>query len=156
MLGIIMCPPPLCAQTPTSRSKIAAPVSSKESAELRDRARAAIKEGNLEVVGQLIEQTRNVVIPTERTAWWLIESEWLFNKKQFARSALVAMQIVILHPKSEQAGPALFWAGRCYEELGRPTKAIELYQECTSLKSLPGDVRAAATRRLSELKKKAP
>src|SRR2546427_574707 len=74
-------------------------VSAKDSATLREQARAALTASKLEIVERLVERTRNVVIPTERTAWWLIDSELEYAKKQYAKAALAAMQTLIIHPK---------------------------------------------------------
>jgi tetratricopeptide (TPR) repeat protein len=132
------------------------PMSAKDSAALRDKARAALAAGDLEAAGQLVDRTRGVVTPSERTGWWLIESELEFHRKQYAKSALAAMQIVILHPKCDQAGAALYWAGRSYEGLGRVAKAAELFQESLANRKTPKGFRDEMARRLDTLRNAEP
>jgi tetratricopeptide (TPR) repeat protein len=144
------------AQGPTSapRRHAAAPITVKESAALREQARAALACGDLAAAERLIERARPIVTSTERTQWILIEAELEFALKRFSKSALAAMQIVILHPKSAEVGPALYWAARSYDSLGRPEKAVALYEECLANKKTPKDLRSAAAARVPGLKTK--
>ena len=129
------------------------PLSSKESASLREQARSLLTAGELEKVAKLIDRARTVTATTERAVWLLIESECEYARRAWAKSALAAMQIVILHPKSEHGGSALYWAARAYEQIGRPVKSADLYRECVDHKRTPAGLRDAAKARLTDLTK---
>ena len=149
--SILLAVHPARAQPPDSGK---GPVSSTESAELRDQARKAIEKGDFAAALKLVDRTRSIVTPTERTAWWLIEAELEYAQKRFTKSALAAMKIVVLHPKSQQTGAGLYWAARSYEAIGRPAKSVALYEECLANRKTPSGLRDAAKSRLAELKKK--
>lgn len=124
-----------------------------ESEALRKEARASIDAGKLDAAWTLVERSRGFTNATERTAWWLLEAELEHGRKHYAKSALAAMRIVILHPKSEYVGAALYWTARGYEALSRPAKAVSLYEQCLAQKRMPPGLRDAATKRAKALKK---
>jgi len=105
-------------------------LSAKESATLRRRAREAIRAGDLQRATRLQRRAAGVKKRSERLAWLLFEAELEYTKKHCAKAALAAMRLVILHPRSDHVGAALYWAGRSYEGMKRPHMAIELYEEC--------------------------
>lgn len=90
----------------------------------------------------------------ERNAWRIVEAELEIARQNYAKAGLVAMRVVILHPKSRQVGVAYYWTARAYEGLGRPRKAIELYESCVSHKTTRRSIREKAEKRLVDLKAK--
>ena len=65
------------------------------------------------------------------------------------------MRVVILYPEGEHVGEALYWAGRSYEGLHRPAKAVGLYKESLSVKGTDASIRKLVTERLDALDKQA-
>ncbi|MBI5763886.1 MAG: tetratricopeptide repeat protein [Planctomycetes bacterium] len=147
-MAVILATVPLCADPAPTKPR---PLTSKESAALREEARAAISSGDFTKAAALIERTRKVTATSEQAAWLLIESECEYGRRAWTKSALAAMRIIALHPKSDHAGAALYWAARAYEQIGRPAKAAELYRECVDHKRTPASLRDAAKARLLEL-----
>jgi hypothetical protein len=131
-------------------------VSAKESAQMRRRAREAIKAGELDQATKFLRRSAGVKKRSERRAWLLLAAELGHAKGEHAEAALAAMRLVILHPKCDRVGAALFWAGRSYEGLRRPHKAIELYDQCLSRKDTGSSVRKRAKARLAIVRKKVP
>lgn len=129
--------------------------STKESAEMRARARKAIKDGDLGAAEALLRDGARVKGRAEREAWMLIEAEYRLAKKQPAAAGLAAMRLVILRPDSERVGEALYWAGRSYEGLKRPYKAIELYGQCLAHQKTDDATRKLAKARLTKLENQA-
>ena len=126
----------------------------RESAELRARARKAIKNGDLGAAEALRREGVRVKDPAEREAWMLIDAEYRLAKKQPAAAGLAAMRLVILRPDSERVGEALYWAGRSYEGLKRPYKAIELYGQCLAHQKTHDPTRKLAKARLTKIEKR--
>lgn len=138
------------------RPKAGRPPSAKESAEMRRRAGEAIKAGNLDRATRLLRRSAGVKKRSERQAWLLLAAELAHTKGEPARAALAAMRLVILHPKCDPVGAALFWAGRSYEDLRRPHKAIELYDQCLERKGAGSSIHKRARVRLAIVRKKVP
>ena len=111
------------------------PSTNKESAALRQEARAALRSGNLDEVARVLSIARRIKLKGEREAWQVFEAEYCITKKEYQTAALAAMRLVVLSPKSPYYGEALFWAAKAYEGMGRPEKALELYRECVEHKS---------------------
>jgi len=120
----------------------------------RGRARRAIRDDDHALAERLIREGLKTRLKAERDTWHLVESELAFARKQYARSGLIAMRIVILRPRSRQVGAALYRAARAYERLGRSAKAVELYSECADHNTARGDLRKQATKRLEKLSKR--
>lgn len=150
LVAIILAAVPLRAEPAATKPR---PLTSKESATLRDEARAALSKGDFAKAAALIDRARKVTTASEQAAWLLIESECEYGRRAWAKSALAAMRIIALHPKSEHAGAALYWAARAYEQIGRPAKAADLYRESVDHKRTPAPLRDAAKARLLELSK---
>jgi TolA-binding protein len=89
---------------------------------------------------------------TERLAWSLVEADIEYADKRYAASGLAAMRVVILHPKTPEAGEALFAAARAYEKLDRSAKAGQLYEECVQHMRAPAAVKARAADRIKSMK----
>lgn len=132
------------------------PVSAKESAEMRRRAAEALEAGMLDRATKLLRRSAGVKKRAERQAWLLFAAELEHAKGEHAKAALAAMRLVILHPKCDHVGAALFWAGRSYEGLHRPHKAIELYDRCLTRKDTGSSIRKGAKARLAIVRKKVP
>ncbi|MFQ5502489.1 MAG: tol-pal system YbgF family protein [Phycisphaerae bacterium] len=122
-----------------------------KSAASRERARLAIRSGDYGLAGTLIRAGLKSRNRKTRDGWRIVESEMEFSRKRYARAGLAAMRVVILHPKSEHHGAALYWASRAYEGLGRPGKAAELYKRCIDHKSTRGSIRKKAENRLKAI-----
>lgn len=90
-----------------------------------------------------------------KDGWTLVEAELELSQNNPVKAALLAMRVVILRPESEHAAPALYLAGRAYEKIGRPSKAIELYRECLDQRSASDALRKKAQRRIDALSEKA-
>lgn len=129
-------------------------ISAKESAAVRQRAEQAIKAGELDRATRLLRQAVGVKKRSERQAWLLLEAELEHAKKHYARAGLAAMRLAILHPSSDRVGAALYWAGRSYEGLERPHKAIDLYEECLAQKRTKSSIRKRARTRLAALRER--
>jgi len=147
---------PVSAPAQTQTAPATGAISAKDSVALREQARVALTTRDLATAQRLVDRARPIVTHSERTAWWLIEAELENARKHYAKSALAAMQIVILHPKSSEVGAALYWSALSYESLGRPAKAVELYEESIASKKTPKSLRDAASARVSALNKKSP
>lgn len=130
----------------TGRSK------SESKSSARQRARKAIRSGDLELAKALLRSGLKTKSRAERDAWRVVEAELEYAGKNYAKAGLVAMRIVILRPKSQQVGAALYWAGRAYEGLQRPQKSIELYEACLKHESTKRSIRQKAEKRLAKLK----
>jgi hypothetical protein len=128
-------------------------ISAKESAAMRRRARRAIETGDLRQATRLLRQAAGVNKRAERQAWLLLEAELEYAKKNYARAGLAAMRLAILHPRSEPAGNALYWAGRAYEGLERPHLAAGLYDECLAHQRTRASIRKLAEARSAALRK---
>ncbi len=122
----------------------------------RGRARAAIRADDYTLAERLIRKGLKARKTAERDAWRLVDSELAFARKQYARSGLIAMRIVILRPKSDHVGAALYRAARAFEGLGRPDKAAELYDACIEHKTTRGALRKKAEKRLKRLAERRP
>ena len=123
---------------------------------MRRRAREALKAGDLDRATRLLRRSAGVKKRSERQAWLLLAAELAHTKGEPARAALAAMRLVILHPKCDHVGAALFWAGRSYEDLRRPHKAIALYNQCLERKGAGSSIRKRARARLAIVRKKVP
>lgn len=127
------------------------PSSAKESADLRQQARTALRAKNYDRAEAMLKAGLRVRQQAEREAWQLFECELALANDQAARAGLTAMRLVILTPESDNVGAALFWAAKSYEALKRPTKAMELYRECAAHKTTPKNLHDAATKRFESL-----
>lgn len=127
------------------------PASAKESADLRQQARTALRNKNYDRAEAMLKAGLRMRQQAERQAWQLFECELALARDQAARAGLTAMRMVILTPDSANVGAALYWAAKAYEALARPAKAAELYRECVSHESTPKNLRDAATKRLDAL-----
>ncbi|MFQ5410732.1 MAG: tol-pal system YbgF family protein, partial [Phycisphaerae bacterium] len=119
----------------------------------RERARKAIQAGDYSLARTLIRTGQKSKNRNERDAWRIVESEMEYSRKRYAVAGLIAMRIVILHPRSAYHGVALYWAGRSYEGLDRSEKAIELYKSCVRHKTTRGSIRKKAKKRLAALER---
>lgn len=144
-MAIILAAVPLRAEPAATKPR---PLTSKESASLREEARAALSSGDFTKAAALIDRARKVTATSEQAAWLLVESECEYGRRAWTKSALAAMRIVTLHPKSEHASAALYWAARAYEQIGRRTKAYDLYRECADHKRTSPELRHAAKSRM--------
>lgn len=119
----------------------------------QQRARKAIRSGDLDLAKALLRNgLKGAKSRSERNAWHIVEAELEYDRKNYAKAGLVAMRIVILHPKSKQVGAALYWAGRSYEALARPRKSVELYEACLEHGTTKRSIRQKAEKRLAKLK----
>lgn len=130
---------------------IQTPASAKESANLRQQARTALREKRYDRAEALLKDGLRIRLQAEREAWQLFECELALARDQAARAGLTAMRLVILTPDSANVGAALYWAAKAYEALTRPAKAEELYRECVAHPSTPKNLRDAATKRLDAI-----
>lgn len=135
-------PAPPTVQTPSS---------AKESAELRQQARTALRSKNYDRAEAMLKAGLRMRQQAEREAWQLFECELALARDQAARAGLTAMRLVILTPDSANVGAARYWAAKAYEALGRPAKAMELYRACAAHSSTPKNLRDAATKRLDAI-----
>ena len=119
------------------------------------RARRAIRSGDYELARALVRRMSKNGKGSARSAWRIVEAELAIAQEKYPRAGLVAMRIVILHPKSRQVGVALYWTARAYEGLGRPRKALALYESCAAHKTTRRSIREKAEKRLVKLKAKA-
>jgi hypothetical protein len=117
------------------QERIPTPATNKESATLRQQARAALASGKTVEVERILEAAHKIKLRTEREAWQVFEAEFQCTKKEYQAAALTAMRLVILSPKGPHSGNALYWAGRAFEGMGRADKAAELYRECIENKT---------------------
>lgn len=127
---------------------VQAPSSAKESADLRQQARTALRERHYDRAEAMLKAGLRIRQQAEREAWQIFECELALARDQATRAGLSAMRLVILTPDSANVGAALYWAAKSYEALGRTAKAKELYRECAAHKSTPKNVHDAATKRL--------
>jgi tetratricopeptide (TPR) repeat protein len=127
----------------------------KESMEKRRLARESIAGGDLKTARRLLQQASGITASAEKQAWLLVRAEVEYADKQFAKAGLAAMRVVILYPESEHIAEALYWAGRSYEGLKRPAKAIELYKECLTHQGHDASTHKLAKARLKALEKQA-
>ncbi len=127
------------------------PSSAKESADLRQQARTALRATYYDRAEAMLKAGLRVRQQAEREAWQLFECELALARDQATRAGLTAMRLVILTPDSPNAGAALYWAAKSYEALKRPAKAMELYRECAAHKSTPKNLRDAAMKRLNSI-----
>lgn len=123
---------------------------------LRDRALDAIKRRDFSEAEKLIHEGRKTRSSRRKDQWKLIESRLELERERYARAGLLAMEVVILREKSDEVAAALYWAGRAYEGLGRPSKAIQLYKECRDHDTVPDSLKAVVDRRIQELSKTEP
>lgn len=121
---------------------------------MRRRAREAIAAGDLKKAKELLGASARVTSSSEKQAWLLLEAEYQLTRKRYAKAGLAAMRVVIMYPDSELVGEAFYWAGRAYEGLARPAKAVELYGECVGRKQTDAGARKLARARLDELEKR--
>jgi soluble lytic murein transglycosylase len=56
-----------------------------------------------------------------------------FQSRQYGEAALGFWNYLISHPSPNQAGPALYWLGRCYERLNDRANAKYLYTRAQAL-----------------------
>jgi hypothetical protein len=125
-------------------------------AERLARARKAIREKDHALAESLIRAGVKAPAGDRRDAWRIVEADLRHTQKRFADAGVVAMRIVILRPKSDHVAAALYWAGRAYEGLNRPTKAEELYRECIGHKTCDNALEKRARKRLKLLKDDKP
>jgi len=130
-------------------------MSAAKSSEGVSKARGAIASGNLDEAGKLVAAGRASARKGDMPDWLMVEAEYEMARKAYDRAALAAMRVVALHPDSGQVGAALLMAGQAYEGLGRPSKSVHLYEECTKAKGVPPTVRDEAQSRLAALRKAA-
>lgn len=129
---------------------------SASSPEALKRATKALRAGDHEQARSMILAAYRATRSTNvKDAWAMVEAELELSQNNPAKAVLLAMRVVILRPESEHAAPALYLAGRAYEKIGRPSKAIELYRECLDHKSSGDALRKKAQRRADALSKKA-
>ncbi|HRW51641.1 MAG TPA: hypothetical protein P5081_02065 [Phycisphaerae bacterium] len=121
-------------------------------ASMLDRALAAIRRGDFAEAEKLIHEGRKIRSTSKKDKWRIVEARLEFERGDFAKAGLRAMEIVILRENSDEVGQALYWAGRAYEGLGRPNKAIELYEDCRNHKTTPADQARAVARRIEQLR----
>lgn len=113
----------------------------------------AVRSGDFEKARSMIRAALNATRSTKvKQSWQIVEAELEYELKNYAKSGLIAMRIVILSPESEQVGEALYRAGKAYEKLERPSKALELYEECVSHNQSSERLRKKAGKRIAELK----
>lgn len=115
--------------------------------------RAAIAKGLIAKAEVLYETGLKESRVRDRPAWLVLEAELGFASKDYADGGLAAMRVVALHGDSAEVPAALYWAGRNYEGLGRPAKAVELYRECLKRDDVVESTRGAASGRLESLTK---
>jgi len=128
-------------------------LSVKESTALRAKAREAIEQGDWVEAERLIREGDAAADAAERQAWLLVRVDLAYARKQYAKAALEAMRLVVLHPRSRSVALALYWAGRSYEHLKRPEKARELYREAVQHPTCDAAVRKMVTARWAALDK---
>jgi hypothetical protein len=121
---------------------------------LRARAMDAIKARRFGEAEELIYQGRKTRSSKKRDDWTIIEAHLERERGNHARSALIAMRLVILRPDSDEVGTALYWTARNYEDLGRPNKSIQLYEEAAAHKSASAGLTEAARRRIARLRER--
>ncbi len=146
------------SRTPRDRTKAGdsdrvARLSVKESTALRVKAREAIEQGDWVEAERLIREGDAAADAAERQAWLLVKVDLAYARKQYAKAALEAMRLVILHPQSRSVASGLYWAGRSYEHLKRPGKARELYREAVQHPTCDDVVRKMVSARLAALEK---
>lgn len=123
------------------------------SPEALKQALKAVRSGDFEKARSMIRTALSATRSTKvKQTWQIVESELEYELKDYARSGLIAMRIVILSPESEQVGEALYRAGKAYEKLERPAKALELYEECVLHKQSSESLKKKAGKRIAELK----
>jgi tetratricopeptide (TPR) repeat protein len=150
MLFLVASTASRAAPPATSRPSPAVP--REQSVELRRQARGLMDNRNWAGAARLVARGASVRDSAERAAWLCLEAELEFGRGRFIPAALAGMRLSILHPNNRQAGAGYYWAGRAYEELGRPAKSIELYEECLASRRTPEGVRRLAESRLAALK----
>lgn len=120
---------------------------------MRTRTREAIEKGDFQQAERLIRDAGTVKEAAEREAWLLVRVDLAYARKQHAKSGLWAMRLVILHPQSKHVAAGLYWAGRCYEHLKRPDKAVGLYREALGHQTCDAGVRKMVKARLAAMEK---
>jgi len=90
----------------------------------------------------------------DRAEWYMLETRVEFAANRFSSGALAAMKLVILLPEHKRVAEALMWAGRAYEELDRPSKAIGLYEECLTKKHIDPVTKINARESIDRLRRK--
>lgn len=130
--------------------------SANETQSARDRACEAVCAKDYALAERLIRKGLAACQPAERDSWHLVDSELALGRKRYAQSGLIAMRIVILRPKSDQVGAALYCAGLAYEGLGRLDKAAELYGACKDHPTTRTASRKKAEQHLRELTERQP
>lgn len=119
---------------------------------LRDRALQAIKDHKFSDAEKLIHEGRKTRSSRRKDQWKLIEARLELEREDYAKAGLLAMEVVILRERSEEHAAALYWAARAYEGLGRPNKAIQLYEECRAHKTAPDSLIKVVNRRVEQLR----
>ncbi len=122
-------------------------------AERLARARKAIREKDHALAESLIRAGVKSTAGDRRDAWRIVEADLRHTQKRFAEAGVVAMRIVILRPRSDHVAAALYWTGRAYEGLQRPTRAAALYRECIAHKTCDEALEKRARKRLKLLEK---
>jgi tetratricopeptide (TPR) repeat protein len=129
------------------------PNNSAASPENRNKAIQAIREGRYDAARTLIRAAIKATDSTSvKHSWRIVESELEFSSKEYAKSGLIAIRIVILTPESEQVGAAYFRAGRAYEKMGRVAKAIEMFEACAAHRTTGELTKKKADKRIEVLK----
>ncbi len=122
-------------------------------ASLRDRALEAIKAHNFAEAEKLIHEGRKSRSSRRKDQWRIVEARLELERNEHAKAGLLAMEVVILRPKSDEVAAALYWTAKAYEGLDRPEKAIQLYEECRAHKTAPDSLVKVAGRRIDQLRK---
>lgn len=123
------------------------------SASLRDRALDAIKAHNFAEAEKLIHEGRKSRSSRRKDQWRIVEARLELERNEHAKAGLLAMEVVILRPRSDEVAAALYWTAKAYEGLDRPDKAIQLYEECRAHKTAPDSLVKVASRRIDQIRK---
>jgi predicted Zn-dependent protease len=119
---------------------------------LRDRALEAIRKHNFSEAESLIHEGRKTRSGRKKDQWRIVEARLELERNEYAKAGLIAMQVVLLRPKSDEVATALYWTAKAYEGLGRPAKAIQLYEECRAHKTAPDSLIKVVNRRIDALR----
>ena len=86
-------------------------------------------------INEAIQHADNAFLPE----LLFLKGKCLFESAQtrddFIRAGLAAMRVVIHFPQSRFCAGSMYMAAQVHEKINRPTKAMELYEDC---KQLPG------------------
>lgn len=131
--------------------------------DLHDKIVSALDADQADEAGKLlklalktIRRSKSRLANDDRAEWYLLETRVEFARKRHPRGMLAAMKVVILLPDHPRVPEALIWVARGYEDLGRPSKAVDLYEECLSKKNLDSITKMNARTSLDRLRTKVP